>query len=331
MLQRLTVALVLVCVLSASSCEPVTPASPIDTRSFEGFTVHSAIPPNPVGIVYLFHGSGGSADFALKIETIDQTNALLERGYGWVATESTQRDGNKRWEVFDSSLATNPDLARLTRLHATLMALTDVNPDTPIFGIGMSNGARMVTLFAQSFVDAGYPVVAVAPFMGRAAPSVQAAGGLTVPGFWVSSVNDSTVATQSIVQDQEASAALGTATRLFIKPEEALLPIRFTRIPAVNSEEAEHIYRALLATGAWNEDGARILDLETTIERVLQAGMPATGATPSQVRNQVSALLALHQFVGLYRDNLADFFDEQLVLHNAYILKHARHPRESAP
>ncbi|MDX1736369.1 MAG: hypothetical protein R3228_18470 [Halioglobus sp.] len=299
----------LLATLVLCACEPVVPVAPVDTRSFEGFTVHSSIPEDPVGIVYLFHGTHGSADFALKIETLDQTNELVERGYGWVATESTERTGNRRWQVFDPSIATNPDLARLSRLHADLIDTTGVDSATPIFGIGMSNGARMVTLFGQAFTLAGYPVAAVAPFNGRAAPSVRAAGGLSVPGFWVTSINDSGSLAQ-VIADQQDSATLGVPTRLMIRAEEPLLPIRFTRVPAVDASEAAAVYAALLGTGAWGSDGTRVLDLEVTVELLAGLQLPtATGATPAQLRNQVAAILAVHQFVGFYRVALADFFD----------------------
>lgn len=307
---RRYVAVATVAVLTVVACEPVVPVETPDAWLFEGFQVYSHVPDDPVGIVYLFHGSGGSAEIANRIEPTDQLNELVERGYGWVATESTERTGNKRWAVFDPSLVTNPDLARLTRLHDELIADTGVTPDTPIFGIGMSNGARMVTLFGQTFADAGYPVAAVAPFMGRAAPSVQAAGGLTVPGFWVVAENDTVVDNAAVIADHDQSAALGVATRLHVKPEEPLLANRFTRIPAIDATEAEQIRAALQGTGAWDASGTRVMSIDDTIAAVSQLTLPPSfGATPAQVSNQIQALLALHQFVGLYRVGVANFFD----------------------
>lgn len=298
--------------LMLAACDPVVPVEPITSSRFESFDVHGYIPPSPVGIVYLFHGTGGSAGMALKIETIDQTNELVSRGYGWIATESTERTGNKRWNVFDASLATNPDLARLARLHAYLIANTDVNDSTPIYGIGMSNGARMVTLFGQSFAESGYPVAAVAPFNGRAALPVKVVGGLTVPGFWVSSENDNPSTTEGIIADQQASAMLGTTTQLVVKPEEPLLPLRFTRISAIDPEEAVEIYHTLQGTGAWDENGKRLIAIEPLASMLEQLPLAKnTGATASQIMNQIRAMLAVHQFVGYYRVPLADFFDAQ--------------------
>ena len=125
--------------------------------TFEGFQVISYVPEHPRGMVYLFHGTGGSASFAERIETTDVLNRLVARGYGFVSTSSTERTGDKRWKVTDPSLTTNPDLARLVRLQAHLVATTGLDANTPLVGIGMSNGARFVTLWGQAWRNAGYP------------------------------------------------------------------------------------------------------------------------------------------------------------------------------
>lgn len=297
--------------LTLVACDPVTPVATINSTQFEGFRVYSVVPENPVGVVYLFHGSGGSANIALKIEPIDQTNALVKRGYAWVATESTQRTGTKRWNVFDASLTSNPDLARLTRLHAHLIANTAITEETPLFGIGMSNGARMVTLFGQVFADHGYPVAAIAPFMGTAAPFVQASGGLRIPGFWVNAENDSIVDPDAVAADQQASAALGTPSVLYTKQEEPMLPLRFTRIPAIDTEEAVAIADTLAATGVWDAEGNRVTDVATMIAALNELVVPpGTGALPSQIGDQVGAMLAFHEFTAVFAHYLADFFDE---------------------
>lgn len=297
----------------ATACDPVVPIEDPEQWVFEGFDVYSYVPDDPVGVVHVFHGTGGSAAIATRIEMTDQLNELVARGYGWVATESTQRTGNRRWNVLDPDPAQNPDLARLARLHDRVIDDTDVTAETPIFGIGMSNGARMVTLFAQVFADAGRPVAAVAPFMGRAAPSVQAEGGLRVPGYWVVAENDTTVDNVAIEVDQRANAATGAESRLVRKAEEPLLAARFTRIPQIDAEEAEAIRAALEATGGWDADGVRVLPVDEVEARVAELTVPRSFDAPAnEVRAQVQAILAVHQFVGFHKYGLADFFDAQL-------------------
>lgn len=275
--------------------------------------MHSHVPDDPVGVVFVFHGTGGSADIVTKIEVVDQLNALVERGYAWVATESTDRTATRRWVVGDASLTTNPDLARLGRLHAALVETTAITAATPIFGIGMSNGARMVTLFGEAFHDAGLPVAAVAPFMGQAANPVRAGGGLSIPGFWVIAANDQTVPNPAIVADQAANEDNGVASVLAVKHEESLLSLRFTRIPAVDGDEAAAITDALAATGVWDERGRRVVSIDEALRVLPTVSLPAgTGATSGQIADQVGAILAVHEFVGLFREAVADFFDARL-------------------
>lgn len=170
------VALVAVAATTAFACEPVEPAEAWENTTFEGFEVHAFVPDDPVGLVFLFHGSNGSADVATRVETVDVLNELTGRGYAFVATESTLRTGNRRWDVTDPSPVTNPDLARLARLHTELVATTAVDDHTPLLAVGMSNGARMATLFGHAFAEAGHPVAAVAPVNGTVAQPVRRGG-----------------------------------------------------------------------------------------------------------------------------------------------------------
>jgi hypothetical protein len=310
---RSCAALTAMVVLTAFACQPVSPDEAWDQWEFEGFPVISFVPENPVGLVYFFHGSGGSAAFVTLVETTDTINELTSRGYGFVSTESTLRTGTKRWAVTDPSLSTNPDLARLERLQAAMIATTDVTPDTAILGVGMSNGARMVTLFGQSFADAGYPVVAIAPYAGRVADPVTSAGGLTVPSFFVINVNDQTVDNAAITTNYEATVANGTPALLTTKYEEPLLDLRFTRIPGIDEAEAELIRQTFEDTGVWDPAGVRVVDIEPAIDLLVDVDLPrSVRSDRGAIRSQVQALLGLHQFTSLHRVPLADFFDEQL-------------------
>src|SRR5262249_5032358 len=131
------VGLVAVALVLAACVTPVTPKPPPTPSTFEGFDVVSYVPAHPKGLVYLFHGTGGSADFATKVDTVDVLNRFVADGYGYVSTSSTERTGNKRWLQSDPSLTTNPDLARLTRLQQHLVDTTGVTSSTPLVGIGM--------------------------------------------------------------------------------------------------------------------------------------------------------------------------------------------------
>jgi hypothetical protein len=297
-------------VLALGGCV-VRPSVPFSHWQFEGFAVVSHIPDAPTGIVYVFHGSGGSAGFAEKVETVDVLNALIERGYGFVATESTERTGNRRWNVSNPSLSTNPDLARLTRLHQYLVDSTPVTAATPILGLGMSNGARFVSLFGQTWEDASYPVGAIAMYMGRIAAPVEATGGLTIPTFFVTAENDFTSPPGPIIADHDATAAMGTPTELSVAQERKLSASRFLRIPGIDNSEANAIVAALVEAGIWNEAGSRIVSIDEAVSRLASVAFPSsTNPQRPDIIDQCALVLAVHQMRGDFKVPNADFFDQ---------------------
>ncbi|HMG45701.1 MAG TPA: hypothetical protein VK611_30510 [Acidimicrobiales bacterium] len=292
----------------------VTPHAPVSIWEFEGFEVVSSIPEHPVGLVYVFHGTNGSAQFANRMETVDTLNELTDRGYGFVSTESTERTGDQRWEVFDPSLTTNPDLARLARLQSSLVDTTGVEDTTPLVGIGMSNGARFVSLWGRTWADAGYPVAAIAMYMGRLAPPVVAGGGLDgLPTFFVAAANDFTVPPGGVVADHDTTAASGTPTELVVAQEQPLTSAQFLRIPGIDADEAQATFDAFVATGAWDGAGRRLVPIDQAVVLALGARLPDTVApVASHVADQVALVLAVHQMRGDVKVPVADFFDSFL-------------------
>jgi hypothetical protein len=289
----------------------VTPSVPFRHTTFEGYEVISYIPENPRGVVYLFHGSYGSAAFAEKVETVAVLNRLIDQGYGFVSTSSTERTGTRRWNVFDPSLTTNPDLSRLARLNAHIIATTPATTTTPLLGIGMSNGARFVTLWGQTWKNVGYPVKAIWASMGRIAPPVSAPGALTVPTAFSTAVNDFTVPPGTVIADFAATGQAGTPTELYVSAERKLSPNPYLRIPGIDGDEAQAIFAALVDTGVWNQAGTRIVpDIEQAAAQAGTAQLPPSVAPLApEIENETALQLAVHQFTAEYALQLGTFFD----------------------
>lgn len=301
-----TVALLAACVT------PITPKPPPTRTTFEGFDVISYVPAHPKGLVYLFHGTGGSADFATKVDTVDVLNRFVADGYGYVSTSSTERTGDKRWLQSDPSLTTNPDLARLTRLQQHLVDTTDVTTSTPLVGIGMSNGARFVTLWGQTWKDAGYPVKAIWASAGRIAAPVAT---LTVPTIFSTTANDFTVPPNQIVTDYARTTNAGTPTRFFNSMETPLTAPRFMRIPGIDLDEANEIVAALQKTGVWNAQGQRVVsDVQQAVTQAMTAQLPASVTSAglgNDVANEVARVLAVHQFTSEFGADALTFVNAQ--------------------
>lgn len=290
----------------------VVPAVSAERWTFEGFPVISHVPADPVGIIFVFHGSGGSAEFADKLETVDALNRFVAAGYGFVATSSTERTGDKRWNVTDPSSA-NPDLARLGRLRTHLVDTTPMEASTPLFGLGMSNGSRFVTLWGQTWRDAGLPVAAIWAAAGRIATPVSAAGGPTVPTFFTTSVNDTTVPPEWIVDDHASTVALGTPAELRVAAERPLDATRFRRVAGIDAATADQVRAAFVATGVWDDGGGRVvmpIDLAVGRARTVQLPTAVTtaGLAPA-VGDQAAVLLAVHQFSAEFADDALAFFE----------------------
>jgi hypothetical protein len=289
----------------------VTPVVQFQHGTFEGFDVVSYVPEHPRGIVYLFHGSGGSARFAEKVETTDVLNRLILRGYGFVSTSSTERTGDRRWNAADPSLSTNPDLARLARLQAHLVATTPAAAGTPLVGIGMSNGARFVTLWGQSFKDAGYPVKAIWASHGRTAAPYSGPGQLKVPVVFSTSVNDFTVAPNGVAASFVAAHNHGTPSEFYSSQERKLSTAQFERIPGIDPHEARQVFFCLVQSGVWNAQGNRVdSDVQDAAGRALSVAMPASVAPQrGEIDSESLVILAVHQFSAEYAEQAIGFFN----------------------
>jgi hypothetical protein len=288
----------------------VTPAVQWQRTSFEGFPVISYVPENPRGLVFLFHGTNGSASFADRVETTDVLNRLVAQGYGFVSTSSTERTGNRRWLVTDASLTTNPDLARLLRLRAHLISTTPVEASTPLVGVGMSNGARFVTLWGQSWRNAGYPVRAIWASHGRTAPPFDGPGELTVPTFFSTSENDFTVPPGGIILDLAEALDSGNPAEFQISRERRLTAPPFERIPGIDATEAQQVVQALIATGVWNAQGTRIEpNVETAATRAGTVSLPpSVQGQATEIADQVALQLAVHQFTAEFSQQVIGYF-----------------------
>jgi len=297
----------------AACVTPITPSVVYQQSTFEGFDVTSYVPENPTGMIYLFHGSGGSGtNFATKVDTVDVLNRFVAEGYGFVSTSSTERTGDMRWEQGNPSLTTNPDLARLVRLQAHLVATTPLESTTPLAGIGMSNGSRFVTLWGETWNDAGYPVEVIWASHGKIAEPVVASGGLTVPTVFSTSVNDFTSPPFAIAVGYQLTLQAGTPAIYLSSQEKTLTAPPYLRIPGIDPTEANLIVAALKATGVWNAQGVRVVpNIQVAVNQASTALLPASiyaDGLANDVSNATARVLAAHQFTSEFLTQVDAFF-----------------------
>ncbi len=288
----------------------VVPTVQWQNSTFEGFPVISYVPEHPKGMLYVFHGTGGSANFATRLETTDVINRFVARGYGFVSTSSTERTGDMRWNVSDPSLTTNPDLARLARLQAHLVATTGLEANTPLVGVGMSNGARFVTNWGQAWKNAGYPVKAIWASHGTTAPSFDGPGQLNVPTVFTTARNDFTVPPGSVIGSFLTAHNSGISAEIYASQERKLGALQYERIPGVDSGESKQIVQTLIATGVWNAQGERVEpNIQTAAAASRSVTYPASvQGDRAEIINETDLQLAIHQFTAEYADQVVAFF-----------------------
>jgi hypothetical protein len=298
------------------STAPVTPIVPFSQWSFDGFPVYSYVPDHPVGIVYLFHGTTGSADFATKVETVDVLNELIRRGYGFVSTESTNRSA-KQWDVDDTSITHNPDLARMNELREHVIAATPVGPKTPTYGIGMSNGSAFCALWAATFTKAGLPVSAVGLYMAGPRKSLQQIGGLRVPTFMVVAANDTRTDPAHEKADLASISRAGYPTELHEVQQRPVTAARYLRVPGVGQATADAVVRSYQAAGLIDSSGDLIVpisssgDIDQQKSLANRVRLPANldRAQKQEVGDETKDMIAEHQFNAEFKVQNAQFFD----------------------
>lgn len=310
MLRCLRVSVVVATIAVIATACQVVPHYTASTSTFEGFPVISYVPPNPTGIVFLFHGTSGSVNIATKLEMVDMLNHLVARGYGFVSTSSTNRTA-KQWDNGSLSLTNNPDLARLADLHASLVASGSITDQTPIYAIGMSQGAGFASVFAQAFANAGYPVAAIAPNHGPIPAAVRLSGGLHVPALFVLGKNDPIVDNAQVARQIAQVAQSGVPTELHIEPETLLSPARYTRVPGIDSDTADAIFSAAVAAGLFDTAGHRLVSIPAVEAAFPQLHLPAS-VTADQKRmllDETEVVLAVHVYSATYATQTVAFFD----------------------
>jgi dienelactone hydrolase len=273
----------------------------------------------PRGLVWVFHGRGGSERFAVREGNADIMNALAQSGYALVSPQSTQRN-DRRTGLFagwsherPGPGVSNPDLESLFELYEALIHEGRFTRSTPVFTHGMSNGGGMASFYGLAAAAAGHPVRAIANYMGPLPAGVAAyveAGVVPPPLFLVIAGNDGLV----IEANQRAAAE-------WLKARGGLVEIQYLRERPLTPEalighgapadEAEAMVAALIEAGIIDAAGRRLLGAGRNIGREDTRALETALASASASDVAITAFhraWAVHQMRDdLVADQLAFF------------------------
>jgi hypothetical protein len=273
-------------------------------ETIAGRRVFYYIPKDAVGVITLFHGSGGDA--AEWTETSVERRIFVDEavaaGYGIVATESLDRK-IKQWNMIDS-LTDNPDIAAVRTILDTFITRGILTRKTPVFGIGMSQGARFVSLLALRL---GFHAVGI--HCGTSEEALMEV--TTVPTVWCLTEHD------LVINNRKQSIPLhkllenrSIPTELYINPPAPLYPLRFARIPELTPDDSRKIFSELQANGFLDQDHYLKRNPRTSgWEKQVALDYPA--GIKEAIREQLFVAFAEHEFFSDCDRKVLDFFNTQ--------------------
>ena len=285
--------------------------------------VYYFFPSNPIGVIYLFHGTGGNAGgFINGIEMRSFTNAAIAAGYAIISTEGEEitldqdidGDGERRFMTQPIDTVNNVDYRNIKIITDEFISRGWMTANTNRFSIGMSAGSNFSAAVSAiwNFTGVGYCSRAqntgfdsrLSPFAYRLARYDQNPSYNYPIGLDQAMANVAELESRGICND------------LYENDRQPLYPERFARLPGISVASSIAIYNELLTNNQINNDGyalnssiiqANVLSNPTaypTIVNFINQGI--TGLI-----SQIRASNAGHSFYSDYNYESLSFFNDQ--------------------
>ncbi|MFN5378876.1 MAG: hypothetical protein ACK5BQ_08930 [Ignavibacteria bacterium] len=205
--------------------------------------VYHALPPSPCGVVFLYHGTGGSARGWLpgSVENFTFVKDLIAANFGVIITESEETtaqkdmngDGFIRWDVAPPLPDASIDYRNLRAILDTLINRGTITTSVPLFGVGMSNGGAFAI---PSAIALGMKAAVSYCASGRASN----ASIINIPCLWMMAANDDnenvgTTGNQEAVELARRLRERGVKADAVIRRAHPIYPEIFTRAGASES------------------------------------------------------------------------------------------------
>jgi|JI7StandDraft_1071085.scaffolds.fasta_scaffold212404_1 predicted esterase len=283
--------------------EPVEPSYELRVNQADGVDVAVAAADAAVGVVLVFHGSGGGIGLMDTIDMIALSNAFVARGLTVVAMESDNRASGQ----FDDSTAPadNPDWVRLGLVRQQLLDAALITEATPMVAWGFSAGGAFATYVTHAAAEAGWPIRGLIAHSTRARSDRYADPG-PLPALFSIGPNDEAVSFDSVEALYNERQAEGREDLWLPLTERALAPTWFARVPYITVAESRRVVLGLVELGYFSDRGERLFEggsFDAKVDEMVLAVQPRY-APP--VTAQLKVLLALHTVSAQHADAEAD-------------------------
>ena len=274
------------------------------------------------GVVYLCHGTGGSAqNLVNNLEWKEMINDLVYAGYAIVVTEAEEvtlnqdlnGDGKIRWGLLPVDTTANVDYGNIRALTDTFYARGYTQPSVPRYSIGMSNGGAFSA--ALSFV---YKYAAGVSYCAPTS-TVVTSSSVTPLQFCMAKYDNAPevgLAGDALAQTNSgALTARGICSPFYSHDHSRVYPQRWARWSGISLSLSEAIYNELRSNHLMDSKSYLLLTADSIEARIT--------ATPSNypvisslnlvqytyVTNELDVMYAAHQFFSDYNKTTIHFLE----------------------
>jgi poly(3-hydroxybutyrate) depolymerase len=284
--------------------------------------VYYYFPSTRKGIVYLCHGTGGSAqNLVNNLEWQEMINDLVYAGYAIVVTEAEEvtlnqdlnGDGKIRWGQLPVDTTANVDYGNIRALTDTFYARGYTQPSIPRYSIGMSNGGAFSA--ALSFV---YKYAAGVSYCAPTSTVVTSSSVTPLQFCMAKYDNAPEVGPAGDALAQTNSGALtarGICSPFYSHDHSRVYPQRWARWSGISLSLSEAIYDELRSNHLLDARSYLLLTADSIEARIT--------ATPSNypvisslnlvqytyVTNEIDVMYAAHQFFSDYNKTTIHFLE----------------------
>ena len=262
-------------------------------------------PVNPVGVIFNFHGAGGSASglFDDSESRIFADEAVAEN-YAVVSLSSVDRT-NRQWNP-NPQLANNPDMQNVQAALNLFIARGWIAAATKVFANGVSNGGAFAPRVSRALGFNGTSIFI-------AAGPLNVMSQTAVPTVWNLTQNDGTIGADGINQartNYQNLRARGVAAEYNLLAASPVYPERFWRIRSLTREDSQTIYNSLKANGFL--DARDYLIQNPIVSNWASAVPPRYNSFLNEIGEQLKICYAEHHNFSDYNWRVLQFFDAQL-------------------
>ena len=271
-------------------------------ETINGSQIGYYFPAAPVGVIFHFHGAGGSATgFFTDSEQRVFANEAVAENYAVVTLSSVDRV-NRQWNP-NPQLENNPDMQNVQAAINLFISRGLISAATPIFANGISNGGG----FAPR-VSLALKFRATSIFI--ASGTVNILSQTTVPTIWNLMQNDSTIGADGITQafsNYQNLLGRGVPAHYDLLAPSPVYPERFWRVSGLTAADSQTIYNALKQNGFL---GSRDFLIQNPIVSNWASVIPPQyNSYLNDIRDQLKICYTEHEFYSDHDRRVLDFFN----------------------